>query len=232
MEKCQDTQPTRANRARGPMGTTQIIDLEETRGRKLIDVLRGNPFELLPLGDPDDPTPPFTAEIMNTHITRKFKMPTIKGYDGMGDPANHIRTFSKPVNDMIKYRTFPQTLSGMAQRWYSRFPPNSIGSFRDLSQAYIKQFISRNVHEKSSASLMSILLGAKKSLRDNLNQFTKNALKVPNLDDKVSMIALQQGIKDEFFKMSFAQRPPKNMLQLQSSAGKYIHVEESIKKTV
>ncbi|KAL8099843.1 hypothetical protein AgCh_032192 [Apium graveolens] len=117
-------------------------------------VPRADPSNLLPLGDPDDPTPPFTEEIMNSHISRKFKMPTIKAYDGTGDPTNHVRTFSnalllQPVNDAIKCRAFPQTLSGMAQRWYSHLPPNSIGSFRELSQAFIKQFISGRVHEST-----------------------------------------------------------------------------------
>ncbi|XP_074326888.1 uncharacterized protein LOC141664832 [Apium graveolens] len=237
MEKSQARKPTRVNQARGTRGTAQVIDLEKTPRKILMDVSQGNPFELLPIGDPDDPTPPFTAEIMNTHITRKFKMPTINAYDGTGDPANHVRTFSnalllQPMNDAIKYRAFPQTLSGMAQRWCSRLPPNSIGSFRDLSQTFIKHFISEKVHEKSSASLMSIVQGVKESLRDYLNRFTKEALKVPNLDDKVAMIALQQGTKDEFFKTSLAKRPPENMLQLQSRARKYIQVEESMKKTM
>ncbi|XP_074351497.1 uncharacterized protein LOC141690611 [Apium graveolens] len=44
------------------------------------------------------------------------------------------------------------------------------------------------------------------------------------------MIALQQGTRDEFFKMSLAKRPPESMLQLQDRAGKYIKVEESMKK--
>ncbi|KAL8105090.1 hypothetical protein AgCh_029036 [Apium graveolens] len=74
--------------------------------------------------------------------------------------------------------------------------------------------------------------GAKESLRDYLNRFTKEALKVPDLDDKVAMIALQQGTRDEFFKMSLAKRPPESMLQLQERAGKYIKVEESMRKTV
>ncbi|XP_074337258.1 uncharacterized protein LOC141674448 [Apium graveolens] len=191
----------------------------------------------MPLGDPDDLNPPFTDEIMNAHISKKFKMPIIKAYDGIGDPANHVRTFSnalllQPVNDAIKCRAFPQTLSGMAQRLYSRLPPNFIGSFKDLSQDFIKQFISGRVHEKSSASLMGIIQGAKKSLREYLNRFTKEALKVPDLDDKVAMIALQQGTRDEFFKMSLAKRPPESMLQLQDRAEKYIKVEESMKKTV
>ncbi|XP_074355939.1 uncharacterized protein LOC141695601 [Apium graveolens] len=91
----------------------------------------------------------------------------------------------------------------MAQRWYSRLPPNSIGSFKDFSQDFIMQFISRIVHKKSSAFLMGIVQGANESLRDYLNRFTKEALKDPDLDQK-----------------------------LQYRAGNYIKVEESIKKTV
>ncbi|KAL8108705.1 hypothetical protein AgCh_008657 [Apium graveolens] len=233
LEAYQATRPHIPPRGRNP---PPIIDLDGPVRRRAA-VPRTDPSNLLPLGDPDDPTPPFTEEIMNAHISRKFKMPTIKAYDGTGDPANHVRTFSnalllQPVNDAIKCRAFPQTLSGMAQRWYSRLPPNSIGSFRELSQAFIKQFISGRVHEKSSASLMSLVQGAKESLRDYLNRFTKEALKVPDLDDKVAMIALQQGTRDEFFKMSLAKRPPESMLQLQERAGKYIKVEESMRKTV
>ncbi|XP_074376827.1 uncharacterized protein LOC141718345 [Apium graveolens] len=90
----------------------------------------------------------------------------------------------------------------MAQRWYSHLPSNSIGSFKDLSQAFIKQFISGRVPEKSSASLMGIIQGVKESVREYLNQFMKEALKVPDLDDK-----------------------------LQGRAEKYIKMEESMKKT-
>ena len=45
-----------------------------------------NRIHLLPAGDPDNPIPPFTEEIMAARITRKFKLPTIKAYDGTGDP--------------------------------------------------------------------------------------------------------------------------------------------------
>lgn len=128
-----------------------VIDLESTPRR------RTDPDDLLPLGDPDDLTPPFTETIMKARISRKFKMSTIKAYDGTGDPTNHVRTFSnalllQPVNDTIKCSAFLQTLGGMAQRWYSRLLPNSIGSFRGISQTFIKQFVSGKVLEKSSTS--------------------------------------------------------------------------------
>ncbi|XP_074324196.1 uncharacterized protein LOC141661095 [Apium graveolens] len=78
---------------------------------------------------------------------------------------------------------------------------------------------------------MGIVQGAQESLSEYLNRFTKEALKVPDLDDKVAVIALQQGTRDEFFKMSLAKCPPESMMQLQDRARKYIKVGESMKKT-
>ena len=172
---------------------------------------------------------------MAARISRKFKLPTIKPYDGMGDPANHVRTFMnalllQPVTEAIKCRAFPQTLSGMAQHWYSRLPPNSIASFADLSKAFIGQFIGSKTHEKSSASLMNLHQGRNEALRDYMNRFTKKALKVPDLDQKVAMIALQQGTTDDNFRRSLAKRAPETMSELQERAGKYIKAEESLKK--
>lgn len=70
-----------------------------------------DPTDLLPLGDPNGPPFLFTKEIMETRIPRNFKMPTIKTYDGAGDPANHVRTFSNAllrqiVNDGNKCKAF------------------------------------------------------------------------------------------------------------------------------
>lgn len=193
-------------------------------------------IHLLPPGDPDNPVPPFTEEIMAAKISRKFKLPTIKAYDGTGDPANHVRTFMnalllQPVTEAIKCRAFPQTLSGMAQHWYSRLPPNSISSFADLSRAFIGQFIGSKTHAKSSASLMNLRQGRNESLRDYMNCFTKEALKVLDLDQKVAMIVLQQGTTDDNFHRSLAKRAPDNMNELQERARKYIKAEESLKKS-
>ncbi|KAK1360126.1 hypothetical protein POM88_044600 [Heracleum sosnowskyi] len=68
-------------------GRVPIINLDPTpRRTKRAEAPRDDPSVLLPLGDPDDPTPPFTQDIMKASISRKFKMPTIKAYDGTGDP--------------------------------------------------------------------------------------------------------------------------------------------------
>ena len=67
---------------------------------------------------------------------------------------------------------------------------------------------------------MSIEQGKNESLRTYIDRFTKDALKVPDLDEKVAMIALQQGTTDVYFKMSLAKHAPQDMNQLQERAGK------------
>lgn len=87
------------------------IDLGDPPRRRRAEIPRADSNDLLPLGEPDDPTPPFTEEIMNTHILRKFKMLTIKAYDWTGDPENHVTKFSnalllQSVNGAIKLGCF------------------------------------------------------------------------------------------------------------------------------
>ncbi|KAK1393811.1 hypothetical protein POM88_012867 [Heracleum sosnowskyi] len=218
-------------------GDVPVIDLERPLRRQgrarapRTEIPRSDPRALMQLGDPDDPIPPFTEEVMADHVSRKFKMPTINLYDGTGDPATHVRTFSnalllQPVTDALKCTTFPQTLAGMALRLYSRLPTNSISCFRDLSTAFINQFISGRVHKKRSASLMNLTQAKNKTLRDYLKCFIKETLNIPDLDNKVAMIALQQGTTYVFFKMSLAKNPPESMAELQQRAA-----EESMKKT-
>ena len=137
----------------------------------------------------------------------------------------------QPVTEAIKCRTFPQTLSGTAQHWYSRLPPNSISSFSDLSRAFIGQFSGSKTHAKSFALLMNLHQGRNESLEEYVNRFTKKALKVPDLDQKVAMIALQQGTTDDNLRRSLAKRAPDNMNELQERAEKYIKAEESMGKS-
>ena len=72
-----------------------------------------NKINLLDAGHLDNLIPLLTEEITAARISRKFKLPTIKAFDGMGDPANHVRTFMNAlllqlVTEAIKYRAYPK----------------------------------------------------------------------------------------------------------------------------
>ena len=77
---------------------------------------------------------------------------------------------------------------------------------------------------------MNLLQGKNESLTDYINRFTKEALKVPYLDEKVGMIALRQGTTDTFLKRSLAKQALEDMNALQERVGKYIKAEESLRK--
>lgn len=117
----------------------------------------------------------------------------------------------------------------MTQSLYHRLPQNSIGSFKELSRAFTGQFISRKTHEKSSTPLINLLQERNESLRNYMNRFTKEALKVPDCDEKVVMITLQQGTTNTFFKRSLAKKAPEDINVLQERAGKYIKAEEILR---
>ena len=135
------------------------------------------------------------------------------------------------VMNTIKCRAFLQTLSGIAQHYHSRLPPNFISSFSDLSRVFIGQFIGNKTHAESSTSLMNLHQDRNESLREYINRFTKEALKVSDLDQKVAMIALQHGTTYDNFRRSLAKKAPDNMNELQKREGKYIKVKESLRKS-
>ncbi|XP_063948030.1 uncharacterized protein LOC135152126 [Daucus carota subsp. sativus] len=131
-----------------------------------------------------------------------------------GDPDNPVPPFTQ-------------------KSWVQEYPENSSSQPLKLTMArgFIGQFVGSKTHVKSSASLMNLHQGKNESLREYMNRFTKEALKVPDLDQKVAMIALQQGTTDDNFRQSLAKRAPDNMNDLQERAGKYIKAEESLRKS-
>ena len=104
---------------------------------------------------------PFTASINGHPLPPKFKMPFLDSYDGTRDLFNHITTFKttmhlQGVPDEIMCRAFLTTLNGPARVWFSKIPPNTVSSFKDLSKLFFNNFIGGQRHKRSSSSLLTI----------------------------------------------------------------------------
>ena len=89
---------------------------------------------------------PFTASINSHPLPSKFKMPSLDSYDGTRDSCDHIATFNttmhlQGVPDKIMCRAFPTTLKGPARVWFNKIPPNTVGSFKELSKLFVNNFI-------------------------------------------------------------------------------------------
>ena len=104
---------------------------------------------------------PFTASINGHPLPQKFKMPSLDSYDGTHDLFDHIATFKtmmhlQGVPDEIMCRAFPTTLKGPARVWFSKIPPNSMSSFKELSKLFVNNFIGGQRYKHSSSSLLTI----------------------------------------------------------------------------
>ena len=104
---------------------------------------------------------PFTASINSFPLPLKFRMPQVENYDGNKDPLDHLESFKalmhlQGVPDEIMCRAFPTMLKGPARIWFSRLTPNSISTFKELSNQFASHFIRGHMYKKSTAPLISI----------------------------------------------------------------------------
>ncbi|RVW28790.1 hypothetical protein CK203_108246 [Vitis vinifera] len=58
------------------------------------------------------------------------------------DPFDHIMHYRQLMtldigNDALLCKVFPASLQGQALSWFHRLSPNSVGNFRDLSEAFV-----------------------------------------------------------------------------------------------
>ncbi|RVW97227.1 hypothetical protein CK203_025973 [Vitis vinifera] len=89
---------------------------------------------------------PFCSHIINYEPPRGFLVPKFSTYDGTNDPFDHIMHYRQLMtldigNDALLCKVFPASLQGQALSWFHRLPPNSVGNFRDLSEAFVGQYL-------------------------------------------------------------------------------------------
>ncbi|RVW61780.1 hypothetical protein CK203_066315 [Vitis vinifera] len=58
-------------------------------------------------------------------------------------------------NDALLCKVFPASLQGHALSWFHRLPPNSVGNFRDLSKAFVGQYLCSARHKQNISTLQT-----------------------------------------------------------------------------
>ena len=92
---------------------------------------------------------PLTTDILSTHLPKNFKVPTFESFSDKSYPETHTTKFVNYMqlynaSDRLLCKVFPTTLVGTAQKWYSRLPPGSITTWKDLSTKFILRFFSQH----------------------------------------------------------------------------------------
>nr|XP_025628690.1 uncharacterized protein LOC112721883 [Arachis hypogaea] len=175
---------------------------------------------------------PFTAEVMNFLLPRRFTLPTtLTPYDGLGDPKKYIKKFTfimivNGVSDKVLCRCFSSYLDGPALDWFCSLPAGSISRFRDLSKPFEEHFARSAIYLHDSDYLNTIKQGHHESLRDYMTRFTKIAMSIPDLHPEVELHAIKSGLRLGKFQETIAIAKPKIMAEFREKAKCQIDIEE------
>ncbi|WJZ90445.1 hypothetical protein VitviT2T_009588 [Vitis vinifera] len=126
---------------------------------------------------------PFYSHIIHYEPPRGFLVPKFSTYDGSSDPFDHIMHYRQLMtldigNDALLCKVFPASLQGQTLSWFHRLPPNSVGNFRDLSEAFVGQYLCSARHKQNISTLQNIKIQDNESLREFVKWFGQAVLQV------------------------------------------------------
>ena len=76
----------------------------------------------------------FTTAVLECPVPSKFRLPELEPFNRLRDPQDHLNTFKTTLGlqqppDEILCRSFPTTLKGAAQEWFTKLPTSSVDNF-------------------------------------------------------------------------------------------------------
>ncbi|KAJ9694975.1 hypothetical protein PVL29_010453 [Vitis rotundifolia] len=81
-------------------------------------------------------------------------------------------------NDALLCKVFPASLQGQTLSWFHSLPPNSVDNFRNLSEAFVGQYLYSARHKQNISTLQNIKMQENESLREFVKRFGQAVLQV------------------------------------------------------
>ncbi|MED6167108.1 hypothetical protein PIB30_115924, partial [Stylosanthes scabra] len=82
-------------------------------------------------------------------------------YDGSSDPHIHLNDFEHRMIcdgavDVVKYRAFPTTLTGLASQWFTSLSAGSISSYSEIRELFLNEFTTSIDNTKHPINLLAV----------------------------------------------------------------------------
>ena len=119
---------------------------------------------------------PFTRNIEDAVLPRRFHQPTFSLYDGRTDPVEHVSHFSQKMaiysrDKALMCKVFPSSLGLVAMRWFNGLRANSIESFKKLTRAFDARFITCSRVPRPLGSLLTMSMREGETLKTYLDRY-------------------------------------------------------------
>ncbi|XP_040948593.1 uncharacterized protein [Gossypium hirsutum] len=128
-------------------------------------------------------------------LPHKFKMPEFEKYNGTSCSEAHITMFCRRMvgyvnSDQLLIHCFQDSLAGAASKWYNQLSRTTISSWRDLAQAFMKQYSHVTDMALDRITLQNIEKKPSESFRQYAQRWREVAVQVqpPLLEKEMTML--------------------------------------------
>ncbi|XP_017629176.1 uncharacterized protein LOC108472182 [Gossypium arboreum] len=134
----------------------------------------------------------------------KFKMPKLEKYNGTSCLEAHISMFCRRMigyvnNDQLLIHCFQESLVGAASKWYNQLSRTQINSWKDLAQAFMKQYSHVTDMTPDRITLQSMEKKPNESFRRYAQRWREVAIQVqPHLLEKETTMLFINTLKASF----------------------------------
>ena len=124
-------------------------------------------------------------------------------------------------------KVFLSSLGPVAIRWFDGLKPNSIGSFKQLTQAFGSRFIMCNRVFQPLDSLLSLSMREGETLKAYADRYWEMYNEIEGNFDDVAISTFKSGLPTEHgLRKSLTGKPVTSLHQLMGRIDKYKRVEE------
>ena len=175
---------------------------------------------------------PFTRNIEDASLPRRFHQPTFALYNGRTDPVEHVSHFSQKMavhsrDEALMCKIFLSSLGLMAMRWFNGLKSNSIDSFKKLTQSFGARFITCSRVPLPLGSLLSMSMQDGETLKAYSDRYWKMFNKIDGSYDDVAISTFKAGLLAEHdLRKSLTGKPIASVRQLMDMIDKYRRIEE------
>jgi len=129
-------------------------------------------------------------------------------------------------NEALMWKVFPSSLGPMAIHWFDALEEGLVGSFEELTRAFVARFITCNRIPKPVDSLLSMAMRKGETLKTNSDRYWETHNEIYGNFEDMAMRTFKVGLpaKHELRK-SLKMKSTLNMRQLMDRIDKYKRVE-------
>ena len=119
-------------------------------------------------------------------------------------------------------------LRGSARVWFNKLESESIGSFVQLSLAFIDHFIGSQRKVRPPTHLLSVKQMEGESLRAYVHRFNEKVMKIDPPKEDVIVTAFMAGLQKGGFLYDLCKDPPETLSELMYEAQKHMNAEDAL----